>query len=370
MAEKQQLVHAKYLQQVCAQVRRQCEAPRKVIALTSEMLALQRKKYSSYLSPHSDKSQLDTKQHLECRPRGENQPGVLKSKWMDTTPVMPEFEALLDYFRQKHGFDFTGYKRPSLMRRVQHRMQMIQIHSYCNYLDYLQVHPQEFVHLFSTILINFTSFFRDASAWDYVAAQIVPQIVAGKSESEPIRVWSAGCASGEETYTLAMILAEAQGVEQYNARVQIFSTDVDEEALNFARKGSYLSSQVVGIPPTLLERYFEQADDRYIIRQDLRRKIIFCRHNLIQDAPISKIDLLVCRNVLIYFNKEAQIRTLARFHFGLKDSGFLFLGSAEMMSTHTNFVTSVNKTHHVFNKVLRGDVNRCLLHEALIHQPL
>lgn len=253
MAEIQQRFNTQYLQQVCAQVRRQCEAQKKVIALTSEMLALQRKKYSSYLSPHSDKSQLDTKQHLECRPRGENEPGDLKSKQMVTTPAIPEFEALLEYLRQKHGFDFTGYKRPSLMRRVQHRMQMIQIHSYCDYLDYLQVHPQEFVHLFTTILINFTNFFRDASAWDYIATQIVPQIVAGKSESEPIRIWSAGCASGEETYTLAMVLAEAQGVDQYNARVRIFGTDVDEEALNFARKGTYLSNQVVGIPPTLLE---------------------------------------------------------------------------------------------------------------------
>lgn len=277
----------------------------------------------------------------------------------------PTFEALLDCLRLHHGFDFTGYKRSGLMRRVQYRMQMLQISSVGDYRDYLEVHPEEFALLFDTILINVTGFFRDASAWDYVVAEIVPRIIAGKSESEPIRVWSAGCASGEETYTLAIVLAEALGVEQYDARVQIYGTDLDPDALNQARSGSYLSSEVMGIPPALLNQYFEQADDRHIIRQDLRRSIIFCRHNLIQDAPMSKIDLVVCRNVLIYFNIEAQTRALARFHFGLKDSGFLFLGSAEMLPTHTNFFTRVDIRHRVFTKVLRSHLNQRLLNRAV-----
>lgn len=277
----------------------------------------------------------------------------------------PTFEALLDCLRLHHGFDFTGYKRSGLMRRVQYRMQMLQISSVGDYRNYLEAHPQEFALLFDTILINVTGFFRDASAWDYVAAEIVARIIAGKSESEPIRVWSAGCASGEETYTLAIVLAEALGVEQYDARVQIYGTDVDPDALNQARFGSYLSSEVMGIPPVLLNQYFEQADDRHIIRQDLRRSIIFCRHNLIQDAPMSKIDLVVCRNVLIYFNIEAQTRALARFHFGLKDSGFLFLGSAEMLPTNTNFFTRVDIRHRVFTKVLRSHLNQRLLNRAV-----
>lgn len=278
------------------------------------------------------------------------------------------FEALLDYLRQSHGFDFTTYKRPSLMRRVQNRMQALSIESYSDYLDYIKENLEEFTPLFNTIEINYTGFFRDPEAWNYIAQESIPQIIASKSESESIRVWSAGCASGEETYTLAILLAEALGVEQYKARVQIYATDVDTEALNQARLGSYLSRQVVDVPPTLLERYFEQSAERYIFCKDLRRSIIFCRHNLIQDAPMSKIDLLVCRNVLIYFNTEAQTKTLARFHFSLKDSGFLFLGMSEMLPIYTNFFNPLNLRHRVFTKIPRNHVNQRLLNSALLRE--
>ncbi len=278
----------------------------------------------------------------------------------------PTFEALLNYLRRSYSFDFTGYKRSSLMRRVQHRMRMIPIESYSDYVAYLEGHPEELIHLFNTILINVTGFFRDASAWEYVAKSIVPLITARKSSDEPIRVWSAGCASGEETYTLAMVLAEALGMEHYGARVRIYSTDLDEEALNQARQGSYLSTEVAGIPPALLNQYFEQADDRYVICKDLRRAIIFCRHNLIHDAPMSNIDLLVCRNVLIYFNIETQIRVLVRFHFGLKDSGFLFLGNTEIVPTEMGEVfTRVDLRHHIFTKLPRVKLSTDLLIKAL-----
>ncbi len=284
---------------------------------------------------------------------------------MSTPDTDPTFEALLDYISQNHAFDFTGYKRSSLMRRVQQRMQMVQIGSYSDYGDYLKVNPPEFTPLFNTIEINVTSFFRDVSAWEYLSAQIIPQIIAGKSSSEPIRVWSAGCASGEEIYTLAMVLAHTLGVEQFRERVRIYGTDVDKEALNQARLGSYLSKEVVGIPTTLLEEYFERVADRYVFRKDLRRSIIFCHHDVIQDAPMSEIDLLVCRNVLIYFETEAQTRVLVRFHFGLKKSGFLFLGKAEMLPTHTKLFTPVEPGQRVFTKLVRGHLNQSLLIMAL-----
>lgn len=277
----------------------------------------------------------------------------------------PTFEALMDYLRCSHGFDFTGYKRSSLVRRVQHRMQTIQIENYSDYGDYLKSNPQEFTQLFNTIEINFTSFFRNAPAWEYVSEAIIPQITAGKSSDEQIRIWSAGCASGEEIYTLAILLAEVLGVEQFQARVKIYGTDVDEEALNQARQGSYPSSEVADMPPTLLERYFEQLAQSYVFRKDFYNCIVFFRHDMIQDAPMPRIDLLVCRNVLIYFNIDAQTKALARFHFGLKDSGFLFLGTAEMLPTHTNFFTPVNLRQRVFTKIPKGDLNQRLLHKAL-----
>ncbi len=284
---------------------------------------------------------------------------------MSITDLNHEFEALLNYLRLEHGFDFIGYNRSHLVRRVTLRMQQVGVESISDYSDYLKAHPQEFTQLFNTIEINFTDFFRDASAWDHIATQIVPRLVAGKPESEPLRVWSAGCATGEEAYTLAIVLAQSLGVEQYLERVKIYATDVDSDALKQARTGSYHSRQVVDIPTHLLEQYFERDREHYVFRSDLRRATIFSRHNLITDAPMSKIDLLVCRNVLIYFNIEAQTRVLARFHFSLKDSGFLFLGQAEMVPTHTNFFTSVDVKHHIFTKVPKSDLNQRLLHKAL-----
>ncbi|MBD2309369.1 protein-glutamate O-methyltransferase CheR [Chroococcidiopsis sp. FACHB-1243] len=282
---------------------------------------------------------------------------------MSITSIDCEFEALLDYLKLTHGFDFTGYSRSHLMRRIEIRMQQVGIEGISDYHDYLQAHPQEFTHLFNTIEINFSGFFRDAESWDYIATQIVPQIVASKSESDPIRVWSAGCATGEETYTLAIVLAQVLGVEQYLSRVKILATDVDLDALKQARMASYRSDRVVGIPTTLLSQYFQQVDKHYVFRSDLRRPIIFSRHNLIADAPMSKIDLLACRNVLIYFNIEAQARVLARFHFGLKDSGFLFLGKAEMLPD--NFFTSLDIQHRVLAKVPKNSLNQRLLHRAI-----
>lgn len=251
------------------------------------------------------------------------------------------------------------------MRRVQKRMQMLLISSYNDYTDYLQVDSQEFNLLFNSIEINVTNFFRDTDSWDYVVAKLIPQIIAGKSSKEPIRVWSAGCASGEETYTLAMLLAEALGMEQYNEQIKIFATDVDVDALKDAREGSYTASKVADIPGKLLEKYFNQIGDHYVVCQDLRPSIIFSCHNMIQDASMSKIDLLVCRNVLIYFNIESQMKVLARFHFSLKNSSFLFLGQAEMIPIDINFFTTVDRRHHVFTKVAKKDLNQRLLHKLV-----
>lgn len=276
-----------------------------------------------------------------------------------------EFEALLYYLRQSHSFDFTNYKRSSLMRRVQYRMHNLSIESYSNYTDYIKEHPEEFVPLFNTILINFTGFFRDAEAWKYMSTQIIPQVIAAKSESESIRAWSAACASGEETYTIAMLLAEALGIEQFRERVKVFGTDVDEEALKQARQGNYPSSAIAGIPNKLLEKYFQKNADRYVFHQDLHCSVNFYRHNLIQDAPMSKIDLLVCRNALIYFDLQAQTKVLARFHFSLKDKGFLFLGNVEMLPNQVNFFTLVNMKQRVFTKVPRSNVNQRLLNNAV-----
>ncbi|MFC7530729.1 CheR family methyltransferase [Actinoplanes sp. GCM10030250] len=265
----------------------------------------------------------------------------------------PRFEALLVYLKESRGFDFTGYKRSSLMRRVSRRMSQVGIGDYLEYLDHLQVHPDEFTALFNTILINVTAFFRDVDAWDYLRSDVLEPMVAAKPADSMIRIWSAGCASGEEAYTLAMALAELIGVEAFKDRVKIYATDVDEEQLNEARQAAYSERQVQSLPPDLLERYFEPVNGRYTFRKDLRRSVIFGRNDLVQDAPISRIDLLTCRNTLMYFNAETQSKILGRFHFALTETGVLFLGKAEMLLSHSSLFTPIDLKRRVFSRVPR-----------------
>jgi two-component system, chemotaxis family, CheB/CheR fusion protein len=268
-------------------------------------------------------------------------------------PTDPDFEALLIYLKESRGFDFTGYKRSSLVRRVNRRMSQVGAADYQEYVDYLQVHPDEFTVLFNTILINVTGFFRDPEAWDYLSKDVLGPMIAAKPADSPIRVWCAGCASGEEAYTLAMALAELLGLEAFKDRVKIYATDVDEEQLNEARQATYGDREMENVPPELTERYFEHTNGRYAFRKDMRRSVIFGRNDLVQDAPISRIDLLTCRNTLMYFNAETQAKILGRFHFALRDDGVLFLGKAEMLLSHTSLFTPIDLKRRVFRRVPR-----------------
>ena len=262
-----------------------------------------------------------------------------------------DLEVLLDYLRRSRGFDFTGYKRTSLSRRIERRIQDVGADGYLGYLDHLEVDPDEFTQLFNTILLNVTGFFRDPPVWEYLSAEVLPRLADAKAADEPIRVWSAGCASGEEAYTLAMVVAEVLGAEAVRERVKIYATDVDEEALGQARQARYTAKQVEGVPPELLGRYFERNGDDYVFSKELRRSVIFGRHDLIQDAPISRIDLLVCRNTLMYLNSETQSHVLARFSFALREAGYLLLGKAEMLLAHSDLFTSMDLKRRVFQKV-------------------
>src|ERR1043166_6943844 len=237
-----------------------------------------------------------------------------------------DFEELVDYIRSNRGFDFTGYKRPSLQRRFEKRMQAVKVASYGEYRLFLEQHPDEFADLFGTILINVTAFFRDGPAWEYIRSEIVPRLVEESDGQESIRVWSTGCASGEEAYSLAMCFAEAMPRDGFRDRLKIYATDVDEEALTDARHGIYPAAKLEEVPQDLRERYFERIEQRYLVKPDLRRSVIFGRHDVVQDPPISRIDLLTSRNTLMYFTPDAQARILANFHFALRNGGYLFLG--------------------------------------------
>jgi two-component system, chemotaxis family, CheB/CheR fusion protein len=259
--------------------------------------------------------------------------------------------SLLEYLKRSRNFDFSNYKRTSLERRLKRSMQVVGIERYDEYQDFLEVHPEEFSTLFNSILINVTGFFRDPLAWNYLQEKVIPTIIANKLPADPIRIWSAGCASGEEPFTLAMVFAEILGKRGYLDRVKIYATDIDEEALSQARRGIYSEKDLQVVPGGLREKYFVPSNaGHFNFDPDLRRSIIFGRHDLFQDAPISRLDLLVCRNTLMYFNADIQGQILPRFHFATNDYGYLFLGKAELLLKHTALFTPLEMRYHIFSK--------------------
>jgi two-component system CheB/CheR fusion protein len=270
-----------------------------------------------------------------------------------TATAEPEFETLLEHLKRSRGSDFTGYKRSTLVRRFRKRMDDVGAATYPDYAAYLDAHPDEFTALFNTILINVTSFFRDPEAWEALAREVLAPLAARKPAGEPIRVWSAGCASGEETYTVVMALAEVLGIADFRARVKVYATDVDDEALAQARHAVYPAAAVDAVPEPLREKYFQAAGGQCVFRPDLRRLVIFGRHDLARDAPISHLDLLVSRNTLMYFNPDVQGRILNRFHFALDHEGALFLGKAEMMRTRGALFAPLNLKARLFTRVHR-----------------
>ncbi|HEX4734020.1 MAG TPA: CheR family methyltransferase [Thermoleophilaceae bacterium] len=275
-------------------------------------------------------------------------------------PTNQKLTDLLDYLKRSRGFDFSGYKKTTLSRRIEKRMGAVGVSGYAEYQDYLEVNSDEFTELFNTILINVTSFFRDPAAWEFLASNVVPELMESHPDEVPIRVWSAGCASGEEAYTAAMVLAEAMGEDAFKSRVKLYATDLDDDALAEARHGVYSDDALKAIPPELVEKYFEPNSRGLSFRPDMRRSIIFGRNDLVADAPISRIDLLLCRNVLMYFTPEAQGRILERFNFALSSTGFLFLGRSEMLISHGELFAPDNLKWRIFRKVQRNNLRERL----------
>jgi two-component system, chemotaxis family, CheB/CheR fusion protein len=262
----------------------------------------------------------------------------------------PGLRPLLDRLSATHNFDFREYKEPSLARRIRARMSQVRIDSFDTYSRYLDQHAEEHVTLFNTILINVTDFFRDPEAWKILAADLIPRIVKAAGESRAIRIWSAGCSSGEEPYSIAMLLAEHLGDRAADYVVKIYATDVDEDALAAARHAVYRLEQLKDLPDTLVDKYFARDGQLYRVRRDLRRWCIFGAHNLTQAPPLSHIDLLVCRNVLIYFTSELQERVLSRFHYAVREDGFLFLGRSESLLARSRLFRPVHLKWRMFER--------------------
>ncbi|MGO9855801.1 MAG: CheR family methyltransferase [Acidimicrobiales bacterium] len=271
-------------------------------------------------------------------------------------PVGPDgadegLEKLLHFVRDARGFDFTGYKRSTIERRVRRRMQDVGLESIGSYHDLLEADVDEFTALFDTLLINLTAFFRDPAAWAFLEADVLPEIISRRGSDLPVRIWSAGCATGEEPYSLAMAVANLLGVPETARRVKIYATDIDLDALGTARAAVYPDKALGDVPERYRELYFQPDihDKGHAIIPTLRRCVVFGRHDLTRDPPISRVDLVACRNTLMYLNAETKAYVLPRLHYALREGGYLFLGRAEMvLGGGTGRFTPVSLKHRIF----------------------
>ena len=264
-----------------------------------------------------------------------------------TQPAAVEtVQILLEQVREHNGVDFRQYKLATILRRLQRRMAATGAGQLSDYLRYLTAHPEEYARLVASFLINVTEFFRNPALFTVLSERVLPELIAhAREEGSELRIWSAGCATGEEAYSLAILVAEALSEDDGLAQlpVQIFATDLDEEAIAFARRGIYPAASLAGLSDELRDRHFIQIDGHYEVSKRLRGMVVFGQHDLGQRAPFPHIDLVFCRNVLIYFTSELQQRALRLFAFALRDGGYLALGKAEGINRMTEYFVPAHK---------------------------
>ncbi|MCX6906278.1 MAG: chemotaxis protein CheB, partial [Verrucomicrobia bacterium] len=274
--------------------------------------------------------------------------------YLQRTPLIAQTEAPLEdktqsalekaiiLLRAHTGHDFSLYKRNTLYRRIERRMGIHQITKMAAYVRYLQENSQELDLLFKELLIGVTSFFRDTAAWQQLREHAIPTLLAGRSPGQALRVWVPGCSTGEEAYSLAIVLKGA--VEETRPKrpftIQIFATDLDRDAIDKARQGLFPANITADVPPERLRQFFTKEDRGYRVRKEIREMVIFAPQNLIMDPPFTKLDLLSCRNLLIYLTPDLQKKLIPLFHYSLGPGGILFLGSAETIGGATGLFTA------------------------------
>jgi len=261
-------------------------------------------------------------------------------------------EKALILLRTKTGHDFSMYKKNTLYRRIERRMSIHQIDRIASYVRYLQENPQELEILFKELLIGVTSFFRDEAAWEQLHEEVIPVLLTNYPQGGKLRAWSAGCSTGEEAYSLAIAFNEA--IEKVkpaeNFTLHIFATDLDRETIDKARQGVYPDNIAADVSASRLKRYFVKQDNGYRVGKEIREMVTFATQNVIMDPPFTKLDILICRNLLIYLTPELQKKILPIFHYSLKPGGVLFLGSAETISTFTDLFTPLNIKSRLFRR--------------------
>jgi two-component system CheB/CheR fusion protein len=280
------------------------------------------------------------------------------AKFAGLPPNVPEgpifndahYEEIFELLRSAIGVDFSHYKQPTIRRRILRRMAINRVSDIDRYVAMLREHHEEVRSLYQDILIHVTRFFREPESFQALAMTVLPQLFAAGRSDTPIRVWVAGCATGEEAYSLAIALVEFAGEDLRERQVQVFGTDISETAVEYARQGIYPANIAEVIPPERLRRFFAKVDSGYRIVKSIRDLCIFARQDLTRDPPFSKLDLVLCRNVLIYMDATLQRRVIPVFHYALKSEGFLVLGQAETVGAGAELFTLVDKRHKIYRK--------------------
>ena len=257
-------------------------------------------------------------------------------------------QKILMVLRSKTGHDFSLYKKNTLIRRIRRRINVHNIENLAAYLRYLQGHPDEVQQLFKELLINVTSFFREPEAFEALKSTILPELLRDKPSDYTIRVWVPGCATGEEAYSIAMVIREYAESTKQDYRLQMFATDIDESSIGQARTGFFPANIAQDVPAPRLARFFVKEETGFRVKKDIREAIVFAVQNVTKDAPFTKLDLVSCRNVLIYMEPDLQGTLISLFHYSLKPGGMLLLGSSETIGPSTGLFSAIDRKWKFF----------------------
>ena len=271
----------------------------------------------------------------------------------DQEPQDDGLGAVIAVLRAHTKHDFRNYKEKTLVRRTRRRMCLLHMDAYDRYLDFLRTHPAEIEALVKDLLITVTDFFREPEAWEEMRKLVIRPLIEKKDGDEPIRVWTPGCSTGEEPYSMAIVILEELMRAEKTNPLNLFASDIDRDAIAFARAGRYPKSIAADVAPERLRRFFSDADgaEYYRVNKLLRESVVFADQDLIADPPFSKLDIICCRNLLIYLKAEVQEKIIALFHFALLPQGALFLGSAETIGRQTDLFTMLSKRWRIFRRI-------------------
>ena len=261
-----------------------------------------------------------------------------------------DVQSVIQLLRQTTGADFSHYKMTTIRRRVVRRMLLLRLETLRDYADYLRERPDESRALYDDLLINVTTFFRDANTMEHLQKTVLPQLIRDRVSGEPLRIWVPACSTGQEAYSIAMLLLEVLGERATSVPIQFFGTDLSDSAVAKARLGSYTRSEVMDVSTQRLQRFFTKVDDHYRVNKAVRDLCVFAPHNLLKDPPFSRLDFVSCRNLLIYLDAQLQRKAIATFHYALNSSGYLLLGKSETVGQSSPFFSVAAANHKIYTR--------------------